>query len=116
MRTHLANSRERRQRLAEAAAKHAAGDGRTSVLRMRGRQLYDVLSLDRKHHVAQRTEEGPLHRPAVLPPHRFRRQLRFEPKGYANRLEWLMPYGATVLFAAGGTGEFFSLEPQEYAR
>jgi 5-dehydro-4-deoxyglucarate dehydratase len=26
-----------------------------------------------------------------------------------------MPYGATVLFAAGGTGEFFSLEPQEYA-
>jgi len=45
----------------------------------------------------------------------FDSQLRFEPKGYANRLEWLMPYGATVLFAAGGTGEFFSLEPQEYA-
>ena len=45
----------------------------------------------------------------------FDSELRFEPKGYANRLEWLMPYGATVLFAAGGTGEFFSLEPQEYA-
>jgi 5-dehydro-4-deoxyglucarate dehydratase len=45
----------------------------------------------------------------------FDQQLRFEPKGYAARLEWLMPYGATVLFAAGGTGEFFSLEPQEYA-
>lgn len=41
--------------------------------------------------------------------------LRFDPKGYAARLEWLMPYGATVLFAAGGTGEFFSLEPQEFA-
>jgi 5-dehydro-4-deoxyglucarate dehydratase len=45
----------------------------------------------------------------------FDSQLRFEPKGYADRLEWLMPYGATVLFAAGGTGEFFSLEPTEYA-
>jgi 5-dehydro-4-deoxyglucarate dehydratase len=45
----------------------------------------------------------------------FDAELRFEPKGYTDRLEWLMPYGATVLFAAGGTGEFFSLEPTEYA-
>lgn len=45
----------------------------------------------------------------------FDADLRFDPKGYAGRLEWLMPYGASVLFAAGGTGEFFSLEPQEYA-
>lgn len=44
----------------------------------------------------------------------FDAQLRFEPKGYRERLEWLMPYGATVLFAAGGTGEFFSLEPKEF--
>ena len=34
---------------------------------------------------------------------------------YVKRLEWLMPYGATVLFAAGGTGEFFSLTPQDYS-
>ncbi len=33
---------------------------------------------------------------------------------YVKRLEWLMPYGATVLFAAGGTGEFFSLTAQDY--
>jgi 5-dehydro-4-deoxyglucarate dehydratase len=46
----------------------------------------------------------------------FDKELRFQPKGYAGRLEWLTPYGATVLFAAGGTGEFFSLEPQEYAQ
>jgi 5-dehydro-4-deoxyglucarate dehydratase len=46
----------------------------------------------------------------------FDAQLRFEPRGYADRLEWLMPYGATVLFAAGGTGEFFSLEPGEYSQ
>ena len=38
----------------------------------------------------------------------------FTPETYARRLEWLMPYGATVLFAAGGTGEFFSLTPQDY--
>ncbi len=45
----------------------------------------------------------------------FDAELRFNARGYAQRLEWLMPYGATVLFAAGGTGEFFSLEPGEYA-
>lgn len=39
----------------------------------------------------------------------------FEPNGYRRRLEWLMPYGATALFAAGGTGEFFSLAPGEYS-
>ncbi|WP_284615412.1 5-dehydro-4-deoxyglucarate dehydratase [Aquabacterium humicola] len=46
----------------------------------------------------------------------FDAQLRFEPRGYAARLEWLKPYGATVLFAAGGTGEFFSLEPGEFSQ
>ena len=42
--------------------------------------------------------------------------LRFAPKPYAARLEWLMPYGASALFAAGGTGEFFSLEPEEFTQ
>jgi 5-dehydro-4-deoxyglucarate dehydratase len=45
----------------------------------------------------------------------FDAELRFARKPYAERLEWLMPYGATALFAAGGTGEFFSLEPHEYS-
>ena len=45
----------------------------------------------------------------------FDAELNFEPKGYAERLEWLQPYGASALFAAGGTGEFFSLEPTEYS-
>jgi 5-dehydro-4-deoxyglucarate dehydratase len=44
----------------------------------------------------------------------FDDQLQFNAPAYAQRLEWLMPYGATVLFAAGGTGEFFSLEPVEF--
>jgi 5-dehydro-4-deoxyglucarate dehydratase len=39
----------------------------------------------------------------------------FAAASYARRLEWLAPYGASALFAAGGTGEFFSLAPGEYA-
>ncbi len=39
----------------------------------------------------------------------------FRADTYAARLEWLAPYGATALFAAGGTGEFFSLTPSEYS-
>ena len=39
----------------------------------------------------------------------------FNAQGYTDRLEWLAPYGASALFAAGGTGEFFSLEPKEYS-
>lgn len=46
----------------------------------------------------------------------FDADLNFEPRGYAARLEWLQPFGASALFAAGGTGEFFSLEPREYSQ
>jgi 5-dehydro-4-deoxyglucarate dehydratase len=35
---------------------------------------------------------------------------------YADRLEWLAPYGASALFVAGGTGEFFSLTPEDYTQ
>ncbi len=45
----------------------------------------------------------------------FDAQASFAPKPYADRLEWLQPYGASALFAAGGTGEFFSLEPTEFS-
>ncbi len=44
----------------------------------------------------------------------FDEQGNFRPSTYAQRLEWLAPYGATALFAAGGTGEFFSLTGDEY--
>jgi len=40
----------------------------------------------------------------------------FNAAGYAKRLEWLAPYGATALFAAGGTGEYFSLAGEEYGQ
>jgi len=44
----------------------------------------------------------------------FDAQGNFSKKGYIERLEWLAPYGASALFAAGGTGEFFSLTHEEY--
>ncbi len=40
----------------------------------------------------------------------------FHAKAYADRLDWLAPYGASALFAAGGTGEFFSLMGDEYSQ
>jgi 5-dehydro-4-deoxyglucarate dehydratase len=44
----------------------------------------------------------------------FDAQGNFRADTYAERLEWLAPYGATALFAAGGTGEFFSLTKSDY--
>ncbi|HEY5801385.1 MAG TPA: 5-dehydro-4-deoxyglucarate dehydratase [Burkholderiaceae bacterium] len=46
----------------------------------------------------------------------FDAQGEFNPAGYAARLEWLAPFGATALFAAGGTGEYFSLHGDEYGQ
>ncbi len=46
----------------------------------------------------------------------FDEQGEFKPDTYAERLEWLAPYGATALFVAGGTGEFFSLTPEDYTQ
>jgi 5-dehydro-4-deoxyglucarate dehydratase len=37
----------------------------------------------------------------------------FQADSYQRHIEWLSTYDAPVLFAAGGTGEFFSLSPQE---
>lgn len=44
----------------------------------------------------------------------FDAQGEFRKSTYSERLEWLMPYGATALFAAGGTGEFFSLTHDDF--
>ena len=38
----------------------------------------------------------------------------FAPDSYRAHVEWLAGYKAPVLFAAGGTGEFFSLTADEY--
>jgi 5-dehydro-4-deoxyglucarate dehydratase len=38
----------------------------------------------------------------------------FDAEGYGRRLQWLSSFGAAGLFAAGGTGEFFSIGYDEY--
>ncbi len=37
----------------------------------------------------------------------------FNAKSYGEHVNWLSSYDAAALFAAGGTGEFFSLAPEE---
>ena len=37
----------------------------------------------------------------------------FNAKAYADHVGWLSGFSASALFAAGGTGEFFSLAPEE---
>ena len=43
----------------------------------------------------------------------FNAQGQFNAKSYQDHVAWLSGYEATTLFAAGGTGEFFSLTPEE---
>jgi len=43
----------------------------------------------------------------------FDNEGRFAADSYKSHVEWLSGYDAPVLFAAGGTGEFFSLKPAE---
>ncbi|MDX3924358.1 MAG: 5-dehydro-4-deoxyglucarate dehydratase [Shinella sp.] len=43
----------------------------------------------------------------------FDKEGRFQPESYRRHIDWLSGFDAPVLFAAGGTGEFFSLSPKE---
>jgi 5-dehydro-4-deoxyglucarate dehydratase len=43
----------------------------------------------------------------------FDRDCKINLDSYRRHVEWLSGFGAAALFAAGGTGEFFSLTPQE---
>lgn len=43
----------------------------------------------------------------------FKPDLDLDLDSYADHVEWLSGFGAAGLFAAGGTGEFFSLTPEE---
>ncbi|AOS64723.1 5-dehydro-4-deoxyglucarate dehydratase [Actinoalloteichus hymeniacidonis] len=43
-------------------------------------------------------------------------ELAFDEDGYRDHIAWLGSYAASGLFAAGGTGEFFSLVPDEVGR
>ena len=52
--------------------------------------------------------------PAGFPITDFGADGEFDAASYARRLQWLSSYGAAGLFAAGGTGEFFSIGYDEY--
>ena len=39
---------------------------------------------------------------------------RFNPSSFADRVEWFLKHDISAVFAAGGTGEFFSLSKDEY--
>src|SRR3954451_8835931 len=45
----------------------------------------------------------------------FDADFRLNLESYRNHVAWLSGFDAAALFAAGGTGEFFSLTPQEVA-
>jgi 5-dehydro-4-deoxyglucarate dehydratase len=46
----------------------------------------------------------------------FDSTLEFDESGYRQHISWLLNYKPAALFAAGGTGEFFSLTLDEYSK
>ncbi len=45
----------------------------------------------------------------------FAENLEFQPRAYQKHIAWLLSHNPAGLFAAGGTGEFFSLTPSEFS-
>src|ERR1700722_11883532 len=45
----------------------------------------------------------------------FSDDFKFQAKAYQEHIAWLLTYKPAGLFAAGGTGEFFSLTLQEFS-
>lgn len=46
----------------------------------------------------------------------FDAQLEFDEPAFRRHISWLLEYRPAALFAAGGTGEFFSLTQEEFSR
>ena len=61
--------------------------------------------------MAKRVGEGLLSFPVT----HFAEDLEFKPKPYKEHIAWLLSHKPAGLFVAGGTGEFFSLTPGEFA-
>jgi 5-dehydro-4-deoxyglucarate dehydratase len=62
--------------------------------------------------MARRVGEGLLSFPVT----HFDAQYEFDERSYRQHLSWLLEHRPAALFAAGGTGEFFSLTLQEFSR
>jgi 5-dehydro-4-deoxyglucarate dehydratase len=50
----------------------------------------------------------------AFPVTHFKADLTFDEEPFRRHVDYLVDNGASALFAAGGTGEFFSLSPDEY--
>jgi 5-dehydro-4-deoxyglucarate dehydratase len=50
----------------------------------------------------------------TFPVTHFNADYSFDESGYREHINWLLGFGPAVLFAAGGTGEFFSLGLEEF--
>src|SRR6201996_354861 len=61
--------------------------------------------------MAKKVGEGLLSFPVT----HFDEKFEFQPKPYQEHIAWLLSHKPAGLFVAGGTGEFFSLAPTEYA-
>jgi 5-dehydro-4-deoxyglucarate dehydratase len=61
--------------------------------------------------LAKRIGEGLLSFPVT----HFTKALQFDERAYRDHISWLLDYKPTGLFAAGGTGEFFSLTLSEFS-
>ena len=61
--------------------------------------------------MAQKVGDGLLSFPVT----HFDDNFAFQPKPYQEHIAWLLSYKPAGLFAAGGTGEFFSLTLSEYS-
>ena len=62
--------------------------------------------------MAKKIGEGLLSFPVT----HFDRQYEFDEGGYREHVSWLLEHRPAAVFAGGGTGEFFSLTLEEFAR
>jgi 5-dehydro-4-deoxyglucarate dehydratase len=62
--------------------------------------------------IAEEIAEGLLSFPVT----HFSDNLEFDQKAYRDHIAWLLEHKPSGLFAAGGTGEFFSLTPGEFSQ
>jgi 5-dehydro-4-deoxyglucarate dehydratase len=71
-----------------------------------------TLSAISPNEMAKRVGSGLLSFPVT----HFNEQLDFNEETYRRHISWLLEHGPAALFAAGGTGEYFSLTMPEYSR
>ncbi len=90
---------------------YLGGGTRTCAICRRSNPRNNVTSLSPTE-LAEKLKSGLLSFPVT----HFTSDLEFDEDGYRKHLAWLSEYPVAGLFAAGGTGEGFSLSPEEVQR